>query len=54
MSYVLDKYVFAIRMLDELLDDSDEEEEASELVNQVFDEIGLDLNEQVCKGGDDV
>lgn len=34
-------------MLDELLEDSIEEEEADALVSAVFDEIGLDLQSQM-------
>jgi hypothetical protein len=33
--------------LDDLLDDESDEEESDVLVNQVFDELGLELNEQV-------
>jgi len=34
-------------LLDELLEDSDGEEEAEELVNAVFDEIGLEMDAQM-------
>eukprot|EP01125_Pyxidicula_operculata_P022213 TRINITY_DN8963_c0_g1_i1.p1 TRINITY_DN8963_c0_g1~~TRINITY_DN8963_c0_g1_i1.p1 ORF type:complete len:225 (+),score=61.58 TRINITY_DN8963_c0_g1_i1:46-720(+) len=34
-------------MLDELLDDSEEEEEAEQLVDAVFEEIGIELNSQL-------
>jgi len=34
-------------LLDELLEDSDDEEEAEELVNAVFDEIGLEIDAQM-------
>jgi division protein CdvB (Snf7/Vps24/ESCRT-III family) len=34
-------------LLDELLDDESDEEESDALVSQVFDEIGLELNEQL-------
>lgn len=36
-------------MLDELMEDSSEEEEAEELVDAVLDEIGIELNSKVYK-----
>jgi len=35
------------QMLDELLDDSSQESEVEDLVNAVYDEIGLELNKNL-------
>jgi len=39
--------LFPKRLLDDLLEDSEEEEAAQEIVDSVFDEIGLEVSEKV-------